>query len=29
MKAAGESVSITGDVNGDTITVSKMMMMKH
>lgn len=29
MKNAGESVSLTGDVNGDTITVSKVMMMKH
>src|SRR5215469_657730 len=29
MKNAGESVSVTGDVNGDTITVSKMMMMKQ
>ena len=29
MKNAGESVSVTGDVNGDTITVSKLMMMKH
>jgi hypothetical protein len=29
MKNAGESVSITGDVKGDTITVSKLMMMKH
>jgi hypothetical protein len=29
MKNAGESVSVTGDVNGDTITVSKMTMMKH
>jgi hypothetical protein len=29
MKNAGESVSLTGDVNGDTITVSKLMMMKH
>ncbi len=29
MKDAGDSVSLTGDVNGDTITVSKVMMMKH
>ena len=29
MKNAGESVSMTGDVNGDTITVSKLTMMKH
>jgi hypothetical protein len=29
MKNAGESVSVTGDVNGDTIKVTKMMMMKH
>ena len=29
MKNAGESVSVTGDVKGDTITVSKLMMMKH
>jgi hypothetical protein len=29
MKDAGESVSLTGDVNGDTITVSKVTMMKH
>jgi hypothetical protein len=29
MQNAGESVSITGDVKGDTITVSKLMMMKH
>jgi hypothetical protein len=28
MKDAGESVSLTGDVNGDTITVSKVMMAK-
>jgi hypothetical protein len=28
-KDAGESVSVTGDVNGDTITVSKMMMEKQ
>ena len=28
MKEAGESVSLTGDVNGDTITVSKVAMMK-
>ena len=29
MKGAGESVSLTGDVNGDTITVSKVMMAKE
>jgi len=29
MQNAGESVSVTGDVNGDTITVSKLMTMKH
>jgi hypothetical protein len=29
MKNAGESVRLTGDVNGDTITVSKVAMMKH
>jgi hypothetical protein len=29
MKNAGESVSVTGDVQGDTITVSKLIMMKH
>lgn len=29
MKEAGDSVSVTGDVNGDTITVSKVAMMKH
>lgn len=28
MKDAGESVSLTGDVNGDTVTVSKVMMAK-
>jgi len=28
MKEAGEPVSLTGDVNGDTITVSKVMMSK-
>ena len=28
MKEAGESVSLTGDVSGDTITVSKVMMAK-
>jgi butyrate kinase len=28
MKEAVESVSLTGDVNGDTITVSKVMMAK-
>ncbi|MGA2881848.1 MAG: hypothetical protein ABSG13_23085 [Bryobacteraceae bacterium] len=28
MKEAGESVSLTGDFNGDTITVSKVMMAK-
>jgi hypothetical protein len=27
-KDAGESVSLTGEVNGDTITVSKLMMEK-
>ena len=27
-KDAGESVSLTGDVNGDTITVSKVKMEK-
>jgi cellobiose phosphorylase len=27
-KEAGESVSLTGDVNGNTITVSKVMMEK-
>ena len=29
MKNAGESVSVTGNVEGDTLTVSKMTMMKH
>ena len=28
MKEAGDSVSLTGDVNGDTITVSKVTMAK-
>jgi len=28
MKEAGESVSLTGDVNGNTITVSKVAMAK-
>ena len=28
LKNAGESVSVTGNVEGDTITVSKMTMMK-
>lgn len=29
MKNAGEPVRLTGDVNGDTITVSKVAMTKH
>jgi len=29
MKNAGESVSVTGNVEDDMITVSKMMVMKH
>jgi len=29
MKNAGESVSLTGNIDGDTITVSKVKMMKH
>jgi cellobiose phosphorylase len=29
MKNAGETVSVAGNVEGDTITVSKMTMMKH
>ncbi len=29
MKNAGEPVTVTGDVNGDTITVSKVSMTKH
>jgi hypothetical protein len=29
MKDAGEPVRLTGDVNGGTITVSKVTMMKH
>jgi hypothetical protein len=29
MKNAGMSVRLTGDVSGDTITVSKVAMMKH
>ena len=29
VKNAGESVSVTGNVEGDTLTVSKMTMMKH
>jgi len=29
MKQAGEAVRLTGDVNGDTITVSKVAVAKH